>query len=394
MSKKLVFIIILVIILVSLNWFRTLRAQDLSSLSQDEKELLLKKYKDKIPKSTSGDVYQSPQIFDDSDAAGMGRKLPDSLTRYTKAGATDIRSQLPERSNDQTAASDKMQSFDELEPFGMSLFDVDNENDVSIDIPSASDYVLGPGDNIIIYLWGRAEKQYELTLDREGKVFVPQVGELVGWGLTLDQFTEKAKRQFSKSYTDFSLTVSLGKIRSIRVFVAGEVKRPGAYTVSSLTSMFNVLYSAGGPTDKGSMRQIKLMRNSEEKAEIDLYDLLLKGQNASDIRLQTGDVIFVPISGPRVAIRGEIKRPAIYELKGGETALDLLNLAGSATPEAHLNRVMLERVSRKDEWKVLDLNLDTLSQAHVDNIPLVDGDRMTVYSIFDAKKILSPFTGR
>ncbi len=393
MSKKLLFVIVLVIILVSLNWFRTVLAQDLSSLSPEEKQLLLKKYKDKIPKTEPSDVYQSPQIFDKSDA-GTESKLPDSLAGLQKDAATYGQSTTPDKLADQKDSAEEMPSFDELKPFGMELFNSDNENDIGIDIPSASDYVLGPGDNIIIYLWGRADKEYNLTLDREGKVFVPQVGEIVGWGLTLSQFTEKAKRQFTSAYSDFSLTVSLGKIRSIRVFVAGEVKRPGAYTVSSLTSMFNVLYSAGGPTERGSMRQIRLMRNGEEKAHMDLYDLLLKGDNSSDIRLQTGDVIFVPVSGPRVAVRGEIKRPAIYELRGDETTLDLLSLAGSAKPEAHLERVMLERVSRKDEWKVLDLNLDTLSQAHVDNIPLVDGDRMTVYSIFEAKKNIVAIFGQ
>ncbi|HKK20827.1 MAG TPA: SLBB domain-containing protein [candidate division Zixibacteria bacterium] len=393
MSKKLLFIIVLVIILVSLNWFRSVLAQDLSSLSPEEKQLLLKKYKDKIPKTEPSDVYQSPQIFDKNDS-GSESKLPDSLTGAQKNAAARDQSTTPDKLADQKNNAGEMPSFDELKPFGMELFNSDNENDIGIDIPSASDYVLGPGDNIIIYLWGRADKEYNLTLDREGKVFVPQVGEMVGWGLTLSQFTEKAKHQFASTYSDFSLTVSLGKIRSIRIFVAGEVKRPGAYTVSSLTSMFNVLYSAGGPTERGSMRQIRLMRNGEEKAHMDLYDLLLKGDNSSDIRLQTGDVIFVPVSGPRVAVRGEIKRPAIYELKGKETTLDLLGLAGNAKPEAHLERVMLERVSRKDEWKVLDLNLDTLSQAHVDNIPLVDGDRMTVYSIFEAKKNIVAIFGQ
>ena len=385
MSKKLVFIIILVIILVSLNWFRTARAQDLGSLSAEEKELLLKKYKNQIPSSTQTGVYQTPQIFDTT-AAGTTGGPDDSLRQLMMADGMTARPNSPSTQADQVSNPEQMLEFDQLEPFGMNLFHEDNQNDVAIDIPSASDYVLGPGDNVIIYLWGRAEKEYNLTLDREGKVFVPQVGEIVGWGLTLEQFTDKAKRQFSKAYTDFSLTVSLGKIRSIRVFVAGEVRHPGAYTVSSLTSMFNALYMAGGPTTRGSMRQIKLMRSGEEKAHIDLYDLLLKGDNSSDIRLQTGDVIFVPVSGPRVAIRGEIKRAAMYELKGGETTLDLLTLAGNATPEAHLERVMLERVSRTDEWQVVDLNLDTTSRARVDNIPLDDGDRMTVYSIFEAKK--------
>ncbi len=212
--------------------------------------------------------------------------------------------------------------------------------------------MLGPGDNVLIYLWGRVEKEYNLTIDREGKIFVPQVGELVVWGLTLEQFKARAIKQFSKVYSDYNLTISLGKIRSIRIFVTGEVKRPGAYTVSSLTSLFNAIYTAGGPNQRGSMRYIKLMRSGQEQAVVDLYKFLLEGDNSIDVRLQSGDLIFVPVAGSRVAIRGEVKRQAKYELIGQETALDILVLAGQPTAEAHLDRVMLERVTGKSEWEV------------------------------------------
>ena len=377
--KKLFFFILLIIILVSLSWFKPIWAQDLNSLSLKEKAELLKKYKGKLPTPPSKNYYQSADFFKTSDSPQLKN---DSTGKFSGKEILGIK----HTSQSQTIGSlKKLPDFQDLLPFGMELFQGGNQNDIPTDIPSASDYILGPGDNVIIYLWGRAEKEYNLTLDREGKIFIPQVGEIVCWGLNLDQLTKRAKEQFSKVFSEFDLTVSLGKIRSIRIYIAGEVKKPGAYTVSSLTSLFNALYLAGGPNERGSMRTIKLMRQGKPKAIVDLYNLLLKGDNTSDVRLQTGDVIFVPVAGPQVAIRGKVKRSAIYELKGGETTLDILKLAGNATPEAYLERVMMERISKDNEWKVIDLNLDQQSDK-VDNIKLVDGDRLTVYSIFDAKK--------
>jgi protein involved in polysaccharide export with SLBB domain len=204
--------------------------------------------------------------------------------------------------------------------------------------------------------------------------------------MTLESFREQSRRKLSSVYSDFDLTVSLGKIRSIRIYLTGEVNRPGAYTVSSLTSLFNSLYLAGGPSDNGTMRNIKLMRNGKAVAVVDLYDFLLRGDNSLDVKLESGDAIFVPVTGPRAAIRGQVKRPAIYELKDGERMCDLLNLAGGATASAYLDRVMLERISAESEWEVVDLNLSQGLPEDSGNVLLADGDRITVYSIFDFKK--------
>ncbi|UCD64766.1 MAG: SLBB domain-containing protein [Candidatus Zixiibacteriota bacterium] len=375
MSRRLVLILSLVIVLVSLNWFQELLAQDVAGLSQEEKKALLEDFAARPAEDAGKAVYRSPEIFKADERKALSDSNAASVTQPSSPTGLG-----PE------SGGDGMPAFDDLRPFGMELFRGEVENELPIDIPSAEDYVLGPGDNLVIYLWGRVEKQYVLTIDREGKVFVPQVGEMVAWGLTLADFVEAARRQFSKAYSDFDLTVSLGKVRSIRIFIAGEVRRPGAYTVSSLTSLFNALYLAGGPNERGSMRRIKLMRNGQPKTVVDVYNLLLKGDNSADVRLQSGDVIFVPVSGARVAVRGEIKRAALYELQGDERVLDLIALAGSTTAEAHLERVMLERVSPKDEWQVLDLDLSDRQAEAPDNIALLDGDRVTVYSIFQAKK--------
>lgn len=376
--RKLLFLIIIVIILVSLNWFRELMAQDLSILSDHEKASLLQKYQGRLADSArDSDHYHTPKIFDSSHAVGV-----------------PVRPDKPAQSADSVpATTDKMTPFEALKPFGQELFGGPRETTPPADIASSGDYILGPGDDVIVSLWGRVEQEYDLTVDREGKVFIPKVGEISAWGKSLDDFKGYVRKKLTAVYSDFQMNVSLGKIRSIRIYVTGEVTLPGAYTVSSLTSLFNALYLAGGPNNNGSMRDIHLMRNGKEAATLDLYRFLLQGDNASDIRLESGDAIFVPVAGSRVAIRGEIRRPAIYELRSGETALQLLTLAGNPTPQAHLDRVLLERISAKGEWEVIDLNLNKNSTQPVSDMPLKDGDRLTVYSIYDVKTNMVSIAG-
>jgi len=381
--RKLLIFSALVIVLVSLNWFRELMAQDLSSLSEAERASLLKKFGKSLPAGEASDYYRTPPIYDSTVGVRRPeRELTDDIIRGPDTSDTqaDIR---PER--------DGMLPFDELRPFGVELFAGPREVDPPNDIASDDNYILGPGDNVIIYLWGRVEKEYNLTVDREGKIFIPKVGELVIWGKALRDFKAQLKKKLSKVYTDFNLTVSLGKIRSIRIYLTGEVNLPGAYTVSSLTSLFNALYIAGGPNDNGSMRSVRLMRNGKCVNEVDLYRFLLEGDNSSDARLESGDAVFVPVTGARVAIRGEVRRPCIYELRGGETGQILLGLAGGPTPEAHLDRVMLERIAGRDEWQVRDLDLG----AHSDTqMTLMDGDRITVFSVFEVKNNMVALFGK
>ena len=388
MNKKIITIVILIIILVSLNWFQKIYAADLTNLTDEQKQELLKKYQSS--QTEKGDDYYQSADFFKQDATDEASHLTDNSNKISaldKHKQTESKQIIPDPENKQV-------SFDDLQPFGMELFSHNDEQaGQPTDMTSSSDYVLGPGDNVIIYLWGRVEKEYNLTIDREGKVFIPQVGNIVVWGLSLENFIQKAELSFSKVYSDFQLTASLGKIRSIRIYVAGEVQKPGAYTVSSLTSLLNALYLAGGPSERGSMRSIKLKRRGKTITEVDLYKLLLEGDNSTDMHLESGDVVFVPVAGPQVAIRGEIRREAIYELKGNETAQDLLALAGNPTPEAHLERVMLERINEKSEWSVMDLNLKNTDDQTKKTI-LNGGDRITVFSISEAKQNIVGIFGK
>ena len=375
--KKILFFTILIIVLVSLNWFKSAFAADLNSLSDEQKQELLKKYQSTV----TPDKKQSYQTADFGESASERFNRTDTLT---ESNGSD---EIVRKNNIRTLTdNNRVTDFAELKPFGMELFEhVNEQTDIPIDFTTSDDYILGPGDNVIIYLWGRVEKEFNLTIDREGKVFIPEVGKIYAWGLSMESFIQAARKKFETGFSDFELTASLGKIRSIRIYVAGEVNRPGAYTVSSLTSMLNALYLSGGPTERGSMRSIRLMRNGKAVSEIDLYKLLLNGDNSSDIQLNSGDVVFVPVAGPQVAIRGEIRRPALYELNGDETMSDLFILAGNPTPNAHLERVSLERVSDFDEWKIVDINMKDVNR-NSETSKLQAGDRITVFSIFEAKQ--------
>ncbi len=379
MGRKILIGAILIIVLISLNWFRELKAQDLSSLSDRDKSLLLEKYKDNSPERSKSNLYSSPEIFHQPDSVQKQLIPPDPHDNATSQDKTVSY-------RNRTSLHDSDFPFEELPLFGHEMFNSSKSVERHAEIASAADYILGPGDNVIIYLWGKVEKEYNLTLDREGKVYIPKVGEITGWGITLSDFTFKVKKYLSRAYSDFEISASLGKIRSIRIYVTGEIKSPGVYTVSSLTSLFDAIYLAGGPNERGSMRQIKHMRQGKEVSKYDLYQFLLAGDNSSETKLNSGDVVFVPVSGPKVAIRGEITRPAIYELNGQERISDIIELAGKTTPRAHLDRAMLERISENRDWKVIDLDLKNSVGTEPDNPLLEDGDRLTIYSIDNFKK--------
>ncbi len=385
--RKVILLIILMIVLVSLNWFKELVAQDLSTMDPDELTRLAEEYKKSGMSIEEAQYYKSPEIFKSTTIDSMKEDHQGKASGEfnNSLSATKKENAISER-------SDKI-PFDELLPYGIELFAHSGSSNSISDLASSSDYLLGPGDNVIIYLWGRVEKEYNVTLDREGKVIIPRVGEIVGWGLTLDQFTAKVKKHLEQVYSEFELSASLGKIRSIRIFVTGEVQTPGAYTVSSLTSVLNALFIAGGPNQRGSMRHIRIMRQGKPIAEFDLYNLLLKGDNSSDITLQSGDVIFVPVASSRVAIRGEVRRAAWFEMSDSATANDLIQLAGGAEPEAYLERVMLEHINDLGEWEVIDLNLKCDDDLLCNDIVLSDGDRLTVYSIFEARNNMVTIQG-
>ena len=198
-------------------------------------------------------------------------------------------------------------------------------------VPVGPDYILGPGDEVIIDIWGMVDAHYQTVIDHTGAITLPKIGRLHLWGLSYQEAKELFTAQLNKYYLNVQSSFTLGNLRTIKVFVLGEAVSPGGYEVSSLATLFQVLYLAGGPNSRGSMRYIKLWRNNKVIAEVDLYHFLLSGDNKEDIKLQSQDTIFIPLTEKLVVITGSVRRPAFYELKEEKTLSDLINLAGGLT---------------------------------------------------------------
>ncbi len=242
------------------------------------------------------------------------------------------------------------------------------------------DYIIGPGDSLRIDTWGNVEGHYPVTVDRNGEIVLPKVGVINLWGQTFAQAKETIRKQINKYFKNFEINVTMGSLRSIQVFLVGEVKAPGTYQISSLSTLVTALSSVGGPAKSGSLRKIQLLRNGNLISTIDLYTFFLSGDKRADMRLQSGDTIFVPIAGAMIGVAGNVRRPAIYELLGDETVQDALTLAGGLTPTAYLQKILINRVDSHRSRVVLDLNLDSPS-AEALQVAVQDRDMIKVAPI-------------
>lgn len=285
--------------------------------------------------------------------------------------------------------------------FGYTIFQQDPElfQSASVGIVDP-DYLIGPGDEIIVMLWGETQFRQVLKVDREGFVFIPEIGQVFVNGLNLSLLESKLFRVFSQSYASLNpqggkpttfLDVSLGNLRPLRIQVLGEVAQPGAYTVSPSATLFSSLYYFNGPTTLGSLRDIQLIRRGEKIASIDFYDYLRTGKKPKDQKLQLDDVIFIPRRLKTVAIEGEINRSGIYELKPKESMVDLIAMAGDLKITAYLDRAQIDRIVPFESRKVLgmdrmytDVNLGQVIKSS-DGFLLQDGDRIQIFSVLDLR---------
>ena len=268
-----------------------------------------------------------------------------------------------------------------LKPFGYDLFAGSPTTFAPVtEIPIPNDYTLGPGDVLRVQLWGKENQQLELPVSRDGTISFPQSGPQAIAGLSFDQARQQIKKLVSEQYIGVQASVTLGELRSMRVFVLGEARNAGSYTVSSLSTLTNALYVSGGIKRTGSLRKIQHKRNGQLVGELDLYDLLLAGDTSNDNRLQPGDVIFIPPVGDRVGIDGEVYRPALYELKNGTNLQELVNLAGGLTPQAYPQLVRIERNNDDFLRIIAEANLTTPKGKQAQVKP---GDRIEVASISD-----------
>ena len=262
--------------------------------------------------------------------------------------------------------------------------------------PVDENYRLGPGDMLVLILTGDVEQAYNLEVTREGFVVIPQVGQVFVANLTLGELRDQLYTRLGRVYsgvrrgpraaTEFQ--VSVARLRNIQVFVVGDVVRPGAYQISGAGTVLTALYSAGGPTENGSLRRVEIRRGGELVDTLDAYDYLLRGNNRSDIRLNGGDVVFVPVHGGFVKATGKVARPAIYEMKAEETLRDLVQFAGGFDPGAYQARVQIHRIlppATRDPGGrarvVIDVGADQFAGGTAPAVPMAAGDSVTVFSI-------------
>ncbi len=270
---------------------------------------------------------------------------------------------------------------DGLRPFGYDLFAGSPTTFAPVtEIPIPNDYTMGPGDVLRVQLWGKENQQLELPVSRDGTISFPQSGPQTIAGLTFDQARQQIKKRVSEQYIGVQASVTLGELRSMRVFVLGEARNAGSYTVSSLSTITNALYVSGGIQRTGSLRNIQHKRDGKLIGVLDLYDLLLAGDTSNDSRLQPGDVIFIPPVGGRVGIDGEVYRPALYEVENNTNLQELVNLAGGLTPQAYPQLVRIERNNDDFLRIIAEANLTTAKGKQAKVKP---GDRIDVASISD-----------
>ena len=247
-------------------------------------------------------------------------------------------------------------------------------------VPVPADYVIGPGDTLVIRATGMLDFELRPTVDREGQIQIPRVGPISVMGIKRSELEAHLTKQLSRSYRNFSLSVTMGPLRTIDVYVVGQARRPGKYTVSSLSTLVNALFASGGPNANGSMRRVQLVRGNAPVVTLDLYDFILRGDKSRDMRLLPGDVIVFPAAGPRVAVLGSVNTPAVFELAGPEASVSqVMALAGGMPVLATPLKVQLERINPAERVarQVESFALDTAGQAR----RLRDGDMLTVFPI-------------
>jgi protein involved in polysaccharide export with SLBB domain len=340
-------------------------------------------------------------------AAKSTIETPEEISPETQL----LRKQIsPKKKITNVSAFEERGEAENLKPFGYDIFEYSPRTfEPVLNIPTPENYQVGAGDEIVLNVWGQTQLTYQLTITRDGYVVIPDVGKIQIEGLSMLQVRQKLTQQMSQIYEGLRhggpkantfLDISLGKLRSIQVFVMGEAQQPGGYVLSGMSTVFTAIYYAGGPNSNGSLRQLQVIRGDKNIASTDFYDFALYGKKSADVRLQDGDIIFIPPAGKRVAILGNILRPAVYELKSEETFSNLITLAGGLQFDAYTKRIHLERLvpfSQRNQYSkdLLDLDVQFSSKEELTSSPfqLENGDIVTIFSINRERENLLTLTG-
>jgi polysaccharide biosynthesis/export protein len=272
--------------------------------------------------------------------------------------------------------------------FGSEVFENGTRDPqyIPMDLPVGPDYVVGPGDGLSIDLWGGVSQRFFRTVDREGRVSLPEAGPVLVSGRNLADVQQDLQRILRTEFRDVSAEVSLARLRTIRIYEVGDVANPGAYDISSLSTPLNALFAAGGPTPKGSLRIVKHYRGNQLVQVVDLYDLLLHGVKSDMARLDNGDTVLIPPIGPQVTVEGMVRRPAIYELKDEKNLAAVLELSGGLLPTAALRHIEVQRLVAHDKQTMLSLDIPEIGDSaevtkKLEAFEIQDGDRIRIFPI-------------
>ncbi|NOI72295.1 SLBB domain-containing protein [Vibrio owensii] len=325
--------------------------QMFQSLPADQQQALASKYGISLPSGSSSQPssYQNPQVIDPR----------------------------PEMSNaNQTNQADVTIDDEELKRFGLDLFAGSPTTFAPVnDVPVPADYTVGAGDEIVIQLFGKENTTHRLRVNRAGTINFPSLGPLQVAGMSFSDVRDSLNQRVKEQMIGVRSDISLGEMRTMQVFVMGDAYKPGAYTVSGLTTISQAIYYSGGFGESGALRNVQLKRNGQVIRKLDMYDLLLRGDARNDVRLLPGDVVFIGAVGNTIAIDGEVNRPAIYEVKSGETYKQAIQMAGGFTANAYSDQIEVKRYAAKGARDALTLNF---SQSHDQQTKVKDGDAVNV----------------
>ena len=315
-------------------------------------------------------------------------------TPYNLQSLRDLYTQLP----DQTAS---------VKPFGFDLFvphphmsgaSRDRHTETPIDLPIGPDYVLGPGDAVTISVWGGLTQSFTRVISPDGSLILPEAAPVQLAGLTLAHAESLIQHSLADQFRDARVLVSIARLRTIRIYVVGDVAHPGAYDISSLSTSLNALYAAGGPTRKGSLRHVRHMRGQQLVQEIDLYEFLRDGLRTDTDRLQSGDTILVPPIGATATVAGMVKRPAIYELTLPATLAQVVDEAGGLKPDASVTHIRIERIEADGHRSTTEIELSKSADAkaardRMNGFAVRDGDRIIVAPVLPYSEAVIYTTG-
>jgi len=321
------------------------------------------------------EAKQKEKAAEGKELSGMKAERPDEKAK-------------PERSEFEKYISgqNNAELSTDLRQFAYDLFDKGSTSFAPVEeVPVSPDYVVGPGDELKISVWGSVDGQWNVVVDRSGNINLPKLGAIGVSGLTFSELKNTINKEMSAYFVGYQMNINLGSLKTMRIYIVGNAKKPGAYTISSLSTLVNAVFEAAGPSKAGSMRDFQVKRNGKVIAHFDMYDFIMKGDKSHDIRLLPDDVIYIPSVKALVGIAGSVNVPAIYELKGEKTLSQIIEMAGGLTDVAFMGRVQIERIVDRRNQVAFEADLE---EAQDKDIAIQSGDLLKIFQVVQDKRVV------